>query len=134
MIEIKNIDLDLYFNKINSWFKYHNKKDLNINLLPRAKEFCLAVFVDNKIVACTFIYTTNSSTWYCDFLIADPNYRSENRNEILIKLIDEAVESSLKKGAQAVWCTTPYDSVLEKLKKLNYNVDEKKHYIIYKHL
>jgi hypothetical protein len=132
MIEIKNIDLNLYFNKINKWFKHHNKIDLNIKLLPQEKKYCLAVFVDNKIVACTFIYTTNSLVWYCDFLIADPFYRRKDREEVLIKLIDEAVESSLKNGAEAVWCTTPYDSVLDKLKKLNYSVADKKHYIVYK--
>tara|TARA_Y100000385_G_scaffold11784_1_gene12168 strand:+ start:356 stop:760 length:405 start_codon:yes stop_codon:yes gene_type:complete len=132
MIEIKNIDINLYFEKINDWFKYYNKVDLNIKLLPRGEEYCLGAFVNNKIVACTFIYTTNSCVWYCDFLIADYKYRNSNRNKVLLKLINEAVESSLKKGAEAVWCTTPYESVLEKLKELKYSVSNKKHYIICK--
>lgn len=132
MIEIKNIDISLYFEKINDWFKYYNKVDLNIKLLPKGEEYCLGAFVNNKIVACTFIYTTNSCVWYCDFLIADYKYRNSNRNKVLLKLINEAVESSLKKGAEAVWCTTPYESVLEKLKELKYSVSNKKHYIICK--
>ena len=78
------------------------------------------------------MFKTNSPVWYCDFLVADPNYKKENRKDIIINLIDSAVQRCFDNGAEAAWCTTPYDSVLEKLQKLDYIIGKEKHNIIYK--
>ena len=69
---------------------------------------------------------------YYDYLIADPDYKKENRSEIITLLIDKTVEKCFKQGAEGVWCTTPYDKVLNKLKELNYIISKEKHNIIYK--
>ena len=125
---IRSINLSLDFSTINEWWKSYNKTELNQRLLPNNGEDGLVAVVDNKIIAAVFMFKTNSPVWYCDFLVADPNYRKE----IIINLIDSAVQTCFDNGAEAAWCTTPYDSVLEKLKDLNYIIGDKKHNIIYK--
>jgi phosphomannomutase len=44
------------------------------------------------------------------------------------------VEEALNKGCKIVWATTGNKNMLNKAKKLNYNVLDKKHSIIYKYL
>ena len=129
---IRNIDLNLDFSTISNWWKSYNKIELNKRLLPNNGKDGLVAVVDNKIVAAVFMYKTNSPVWYCDFLVADPNYKKENRKDIIINLIDSAVQRCFDNGAEAAWCTTPYDSVLEKLQKLDYIIGKEKHNIIYK--
>ena len=132
MIVIKDIDIDSCFETISKWWKFYNKVGINKMMLPGNGNSGLSAFVDDKLVASVFIFETNSPIWYCDLLCADPNYKENNRQEVLTALIDKAVINCFKKEALSVWCTTPYDSVLSKLKDLDYNVEDKKHYIIWK--
>ena len=132
MIEIKDIDIDSCFETINKWWKFYNKVGINKMMLPGNGNSGLSAFVDDKLVASVFIFETNSPIWYCDLLCADPSYKENNRQEVLTALIDKAVINCFKKEALSVWCTTPHDSVLSKLKDLDYNVEDKKHYIIWK--
>lgn len=132
MIEIKDINIDSCFETINNWWKFYNKIGINKDMLPGNGNSGLSAFVDNKLVATVFIFKTNSPIWYCDFLCADPDYKNKDREEIIIKLIDHAVEKCFNSEAKAVWCTTQYEGVLKKLKELNYIVQDKKHYIIHK--
>ena len=122
MIEIKNIDIDSCFETINKWWKFYNKIGINKMMLPGGGNSGLSAFVDDKLVASVFIFETNSPIWY----------KENNRQEVLTALIDKAVVNCFKKEALSVWCTTPYDSVLSKLKDLDYNVEDKKHYVIWK--
>tara|TARA_R100000935_G_scaffold576_9_gene2055 strand:- start:1952 stop:2356 length:405 start_codon:yes stop_codon:yes gene_type:complete len=133
MIDVRYINVEKDFLEINNWWKHYNKTDLDIELLPDNGNSGLVVLVDNELIAAVFMFQTNSPIWYCDFLIANPKYRKKDREDVIVKLIDTSVKCCIRKGAKAVWCTTPHESVLDKLKKLDYKVDKKKHSIIYKH-
>jgi len=131
LISIRELNEHKDIPLMSSWWEHYNGKPLNTLLLPFGKQG-LIVSVNNKIIAGVFIFKTNSPIWYCDYLIADPNYKKENRTEIITSLIDKTVETCFDQGAEGVWCTTPYDAVLSKLKELNYIISKEKHNIIYK--
>tara|TARA_R110001592_G_C13145990_1_gene747723 strand:+ start:333 stop:743 length:411 start_codon:yes stop_codon:yes gene_type:complete len=131
LISIRELNENKDIPLLSLWWQHYNGKPLNTLLLPFDKQGLVAV-VDEKIIAGVFIFKTNSPVWYCDYLIADPNYKKENRSEIITLLIDKTVKKCFKQGAEGVWCTTPYDKVLNKLKELNYIISKEKHNIIYK--
>jgi len=131
LISIRELNENKDIPLLSLWWQHYSGKPLNTLLLPFDKQGLVAV-VDEKIIAGVFIFKTNSPVWYCDYLIADPNYKKENRSEIITLLIDKTVKKCFKQGAEGVWCTTPYDKVLNKLKELNYIISKEKHNIIYK--
>ena len=131
LISIRELNENKDIPLLSLWWQHYSGKPLNTLLLPFDKQGLVAV-VDEKIIAGVFIFKTNSPVWYCDYLIADPNYKKENRSEIITLLIDKTVKKCFKQGAEGVWCTTPYDKVLNKLKELNYVISKEKHNIIYK--
>jgi hypothetical protein len=131
LISIRELNEKKDIPLLSLWWQHYSGKPLNTLLLPFDKQGLVAV-VDKKIIAGVFIFKTNSPIWYCDYLIADPNYKKQNRSEIITLLIDKTVKKCFKQGAEGVWCTTPYDKVLNKLKELNYIISKEKHNIIYK--
>jgi len=131
LISIRELNEKKDIPLLSLWWQHYSGKPLNTLLLPFDKQGLVAV-VDEKIIAGVFIFKTNSPVWYCDYLIADPNYKKQNRSEIITLLIDKTVKKCFKQGAEGVWCTTPYDKVLNKLKELNYIISKEKHNIIYK--
>tara|TARA_R100000541_G_scaffold10823_3_gene18876 strand:+ start:1682 stop:2092 length:411 start_codon:yes stop_codon:yes gene_type:complete len=131
LISIRELNEQKDIPLLSLWWQHYSGKPLNTLLLPFDKQGLVAV-VNKKIIAGVFIFKTNSPVWYCDYLIADPDYKKENRSEIITLLIDKTVEKCFKQGAEGVWCTTPYDKVLNKLKELNYIISKEKHNIIYK--
>tara|TARA_R100001530_G_scaffold105248_2_gene73418 strand:+ start:1654 stop:2073 length:420 start_codon:yes stop_codon:yes gene_type:complete len=131
-LSIRTIEPDKDASTIDEWWESYHKIKIDKKLLPNNGKNGLVAEINGKLIAAVFIYQTNSPVWYCDYLVADPNYKEKNRETILILLIDKAVNTCWELGAEAVWCTTPYDSVLEKLKLLDYTIGSKKHSIIYK--
>ena len=77
------------YQELIKWWKLHEKYGVVIpksTLLPNKGLGGFVVEKDNKLIASAFLYLTNSAIGYVDYLIADPNYREDDRNDILIKL------------------------------------------------
>ena len=117
-------------NEIINWWK-----DWGLNIPDKA---CLpkkgyVISYNNIKVAAGYLYYTNAKIAYVDFVISNIKYREKDRNTLITTLIDHMVQKALSKGCKFVWATTANTSIVDKVKKLNYKVLDKKHNIIYKY-
>jgi len=117
-------------NEIISWWKDWGLTTPDLECLPKK-----GYVINNKNtkVAAGYLYYTNAKIAYVDFVISNINYRHKDRNKLITMLIDHMVKKALKKGCKFVWATTANPNIVDKVKKLNYKVLDKKHSIIYKH-
>ena len=117
-------------NEIINWWKDWGLKIPDQECLPKKGYF----IINNNIkVAAGYLYYTNAKIAYVDFVISNIKYREKNRNTLITMLIDHMVNKALKKGCKFVWATTANSNIVDKVKKLNYKVLDKKHNIIYKY-
>ena len=117
-------------NEIINWWK-----DWGLNTPDKA---CLpkkgyVISYNNIKVAAGYLYYTNAKIAYVDFVISNIKYREKNRNTLITMLIDYMVKEALEKKCKFVWATTSNKNIVDKVKKLNYKVLNKKHNIIYKY-
>ena len=118
-------------NEIINWWKDWGLEIPDQECLPK-KGY---VVINNNIkVAAGYLYYTNAKIAYVDFVISNIKYREKDRNNLITMLIDHMVQKALNKGCKFVWATTANPNIVDKVKKLNYKVLDKKHNIIYKYL
>ena len=86
-------------------------------------------------VAAIYLYVTNSSMGYFDFLISDPNYREKDRFEIIMELFQYCTKVAIGAGCECVFVTTAIPGVMEKMKELGVReeleYDDERRVIIY---
>lgn len=83
---------------------------------------------EGKPIVAGFVYFTNSRTSLMEFVISDPKYRNEDRQEALEMLINKAEEFSKKSGYHYMYSMSGNKKLLETHKKLGWFVDEKPSY------
>ena len=84
-------------------------------------------------MAAGFLYFTNSSLGYVDYLISDPNYKGRDRFKMITMLIDSCSRVAYESGCTYIWAMTSYEGVVKRCEKLGYNVLEDKYTVIYTH-
>ena len=76
---------------INSWWKSIGKSPPPRKLLPDFGLHGLMACKDERPIVCTYLYLTNSSFGYCDYMISDINYREKDRFNIVLQLMNQAI-------------------------------------------
>jgi len=126
------------FNKI----KLKDKEEINKWWLAwgleKPHDDCLSpngfiISKNNLNIAAGYLYLTDAKIGYVDFLVSNPEYRDKDRNKLITELIDYLVNIGLNKDCRFIWATSSNTNIKDKVKKLNYNVLDDKHYVIYKH-
>ena len=75
-----------------------------------AKEY---VEKNGSLIASAFLYFTNSTMGYIDYLIADPKYREDDRQDVLVQLAAHATGVAVKSGCEQVWAMTTNKKLIQ---------------------
>ena len=67
-----------------------------------------------KPIAAAYVYTTNSSMGYIDFLISDPNYKGKDRYDIILELIKACTKMCINLGFETVWAMAQDRGVVDR--------------------
>ena len=127
-INIRKIELEDY-EYINKWWVEQGFDALHTDVLPM--DGLGGIIIEKeKPIAVAYLYLTNSKMGYVDNLIADPNYKSKDRFDIILKLMMACIKMAKKAGCLEVWAMAESRGILQRCKTLGYGVSEKKHSII----
>ena len=119
-INIRKITDDDYA-FINKWWVDNGKEIPPLTWLPE-KGLGGLIIEKEKPIAAAYIYTTNSSTGYIDFLISDPNYKSKDRFNVLLSLFEACLKQSHDLGYSIVWAMTDIRGVIERATEIGFSV------------
>ena len=84
----------------------------------------LMVIKNNKEIAACFVYFTNSKTAWVAWPISDPNYREDDRDEVMEALLQAIELTCMQQGVKCMLALGKSKSVINRHKKLNWFVDE----------
>ena len=104
---------------INNWWLENNLPIPELKHLPENGLGGL-IIEKEKPIAAAYIYTTNSSMGYIDFLISDPNYKRKDRYDIILELFKACTKASVDLGSEAVWAMTSDVSVIDRALKIGW--------------
>jgi len=100
-LNIRNIEKRDY-KYINKWWKDSDLPIPKPTVLPENGLGGL-IIEKEKPIAAAYIYLTNSSMGYIDFLISDPKYKSKDKYNILLKLVKQCTEHCKSLGFETTW-------------------------------
>ena len=127
-INIRKIELEDY-EYIDKWWVEQGFRALDKSILPM--DGLGGIIIEkNKPIAVGYLYLTNSKMGYIDNLIADPNYKSKDRFDIIIKLIQACRQMAEELGVLDVWAITKSKGILQRCENLGYNITDRNHAII----
>jgi len=116
------------------WWKFYDHCDVpTSDLLPNGGLGGLAIEIDGKVIAGSFMYLTNSAMGYLDFLISDPEYKSKDKYNMIWDLQETCTANLIKQGCRIVWAMTSYDHLAEMAGKIGHDVLEDKYHVMYTH-
>ena len=130
---IRPVIVEDYATLIKWWESYDHIEVPESHMLPNGGLGGFVVEREGRLLAAGFLYFTNSSLGYVDYLISDPNYKGRDRFEIITSLIEACSEEALKQGCRLTWAMTSYKGIVKRCEKLGYNVLEDKYTVIYTH-
>ena len=119
---------------INKWWEDQGEEPPKLSMLPDRGLGGIIAEKNGKPVAAMYLYLTNSALGYIANAIADPNYKSKDRFELIRKLIDECVRRAAAVGCGMVWATSSNKGIIERCKKSNYEISKDTHNIITKYI
>ena len=127
--QIKEAD----FSMLNQWWLDHKLKIPELELLPDNGTGGFIVSIDGEDVAAGYLYFTNSSIAYGDFLISNANYKKNRyKAKAIAYLIDYAFSLAFKKGCTFTWVNSKVNGVINQCKQLGYDLG-KGYTLIYKY-
>jgi hypothetical protein len=117
---------------LSEWWKSYNGIELpDSGALPNNGLGGFIVEVKKRPIAAAYLYLTNSTIGYIDFLISDPNYKNKHRYDAIATLILACSNHAIKLGCKVVWAMTSYDGIIKRCKELGGDVLKDKYTIIY---
>jgi len=130
---IRSVKLDDY-EYINEWWVSIGDEPPALSMLPDGGLGGVLVEKNGKPIAVVYLYLTNSSVGYIANAIANPNYKSRDRFELIARLIDECVRRGAAVGCSMVWATSQSKGIIKRCRELNYEVSEQQHHILTKYI
>jgi hypothetical protein len=95
------------------------------DFLPDNGTFGLMVEKDGIPVVAGFIYLTNSKTALLEWIVSNPEYREEDRDIIIEKLISDAEHVVKDLGYKYMFAVMQHKKLIETHEKLGWNSDKK---------
>ena len=112
------------------WVDATGKNPPKRNLLPENGLHGLMACKDNSPVMCVYLYLTNSKMGYCDYMIGDPEYREEDRQDILLRLMTSSIKTANNLGYEDFWFLTKEKGLLSKCEGLGVEVSKEKYHVV----
>ena len=122
------------FKYLIEWWKHYDHCDVpTSDLLPNGGLGGLVIEKDNKPIVASFMYLTNSSMGYIDFLVSDPNYKHADKYSMIWDLQETCTENLIRNGCRVIWAMTSYDGMAKMAENQGHEVLEDKYYVMYTH-
>lgn len=120
---------------LNDWWEAWPKWQAPVkDFLPGDGTGGLMVEKNNIPIVAGFIYLTNSKTALLEWIVSNPNYREDDREEAIQLLISKAEDAIKKLGYKYVFAVMQHSKLIETHKKLGWIVDTKPSYELTKTL
>lgn len=126
--EIRESDWDT----MQDWWTKWNWPQMSKDLLPMNGCGGLMVYKEQELIACGFLYLSNSKVAWLDWIVSNPEYRQKDRKEALSMLITSLEEVAKQQGYSIIISIARNNSLIETHKKLGYMVDDNPSYEISK--
>lgn len=120
--ELKEKDWDVLVSWWNNWPEWDTPvKDF----LPENGTGGLIIEKNNKPIVAGFIYLTNSKTALLEWIISNPEYREDDREDAIELLITNAEEKVKSLGYKYFFSVIQHKKLIETHKKLGWGYDKK---------
>ena len=126
--EIRESDWDT----MQDWWNKWNWPIMSKDLLPMNGCGGLMVYKENELIACGFLYLSNSKVAWLDWIVSNPEYRNDDRKQAISYLIECLEEVAKQQGYEIIISIARNKSLIETHKKLGYTIDENPSYEITK--
>ena len=108
------------YEKLTSWWHDNRFTPPGRDMLPENGTGGL-IITNNDIDVCAgFIYFTNSSCAWLEWIVADFNYRESDREECILFLIEALKEVAKQKGFKYMFASVKNKSLVSKYKKCGF--------------
>jgi len=132
--DIRSITVNDY-PELTKWWKLYEADGIVVpksSLLPEKGLGGFVVEKDGAVIASAFLYFTNSALGYVDYLIADPSYREDDRQNILLELASYVTAIAVKAGCETVWAMTSNKKLVNMAEKSgNFNILRDDYKVVY---
>ena len=105
------------------------KKEIEF-LLRKHRNINLNVHLKNEVKKSILRYLTNSKFAYSDYMISNIHYKGKDRFNILLLLMQRAIQTAFHLGFEDFWFMTKDKGMLKRCKALGINVSEDPYYLI----
>tara|TARA_R100000234_G_scaffold93057_1_gene61296 strand:- start:580 stop:993 length:414 start_codon:yes stop_codon:yes gene_type:complete len=103
-------------------------------LLPQDGLGGFIVEKNKKPIVAGFVYLTNSKGAWFDFIVSDPDYRENDRNEAVELLISGAEQFCIDLGVKTILHIGRNKGLIDKFNKLGWHVDKEPSYEVIKRI
>lgn len=110
------------------WEEYHHSPFMPQSCLPDNGTGGLMIYKDKNPIGCGFVYRTNSSIAWVEYVVFNKSYRGEDRNDLLLELIKQLEYFAKINGSTVCFTTTASESLIDKYKQNGWNGDEQPSY------
>lgn len=120
---------DKDINTIKEWWSlWPDWKPLPNDFLPDDGLGGLIVEKDNNLIVAGFIYLTNAKVALLEWIISNPNYRDNDRDNAIELLITGAENIVKSMGYKYMFSIVQHEKLIEKQEKLGWIKDKKPSY------
>lgn len=120
--------------EIEGWLKDYGSEMPSKRFLPNDGTGGFVVANDTGIIAAMWLWFTNSKTAIPAMVVADKNYRAEDRYEALGLLIDFTTNFAKDAGCEFAFAWAKQGVLLEFYEQIGYKKDSKESYELIKQL
>jgi len=122
------------YETISKWWKWWRWPIVPRDLLPNNGTGGFMIEKNNIPIVCGFLYTSNSKLAWLEYIVSNPEYREDDRQDAIDSLITNIEEFSKSIGIKVLFSIGKSDSLKKKHKKLGWFVDDKPSHEIIKRI
>lgn len=107
------------YEMLQEWWKFWRFPSPPIITLPQEDDNYFSgviAYENNKDIACGFLYKTNSSICWLEFIVANPNTTNEERSNGIKKVCNEISKIAKSLGFTAIYTSVKHENLINKLK------------------
>ena len=114
-----------YENILIGWWEDNNWTAPAKDSLPDNGNGGVMITKDGVDICAGFLYKTNSSMAWCEYIIADKKYRKSDRGEAIEMLINVLSKIAKEEGFRLVFTTVKHPVLRQRYKKCGFLLDPK---------
>ena len=105
------------YEMLREWWGFWRFPAPSIEALPQINERLFSGVIASeggKDLACGFMYTTNSSIVWIEFIVTNPKTTSEERNKAILSVLDELSFSAKESGYSIAFSSIKNENLINK--------------------